>query len=210
MSEGRKRQKQVHGKAERNRWAKRAATAALIAGAGVAGTSQQADADVVIEIIPGFTPGVAGGVLNPTDGPLIDIDGDGQDDYQITDNFYGNGVGVDINPLTHDGLTNRVFQDAFGQVIKFEAPGDVFDADTSNALPSTAYVGGDFFYGGFIGFIFDIPGGSPYYGVVEVAGGPTETYFEILNAGFAEVPEPTTLGIVGLGAVALLTRRRRD
>jgi len=45
--------------------------------------------------------------------------------------------------------------------------------------------------------------------VLEVGSGPTETFFEILNSGFTEVPEPTTLGLVGLGGVALLTRRRR-
>jgi len=210
MSDARKRQMNVQNKAERNRWAKRAATAALIAGAGVAGTSQQAGADVIIEIIPGFTPGVADGLLNPTDLPFIDIDGDDQDDYQITDNFYGNGVGVDINPLTHNGITNRIFQDGSGQVLRFENPGDVFTADPDDALPNTAYLGSDFSLGGYIGFIFDIPGGSPYFGIIEIADAPSDTSFEITASGFTAVPEPTTMAIVGIGAIALLARRRPD
>ena len=128
-------------------------------------------------------------------------------------------MGIDIIPLENNGITNRIFQIEVAvaapgspfpaAAIRFKNPADILAADPSLALENTAYVDFDFYYGGYIGLIFDIPGGSPYYGVLDIAEFSTSSDFNVEGSGFA-IPEPTTVALVGLGGVALAARRRRD
>ena len=140
----------------------------------------------------------------------VDLDGDGQTDFRFA--YGGSGYNIDIVPLENNGITNRVFQSG-GEVTKFYNPQDILDADPNDAQTTTAFIGYsyDWLYGGYIGFIFDIPGGSPYYGALELPNGSVAggTLDPVSAIGYQKLPEPGTAALAGLGALAYGVRRSR-
>jgi hypothetical protein len=182
------------------RWARRHAAAALIAGVAAAGTAHGA--------IGGFDPGaVTTGTFDATLEPAFDLDGDGQFDFQFA--LGSEGLGIDIFPLENNGISNRVFQGLFGQAIRFFDPSEIAATDPEAATSDVTYLDFDFSYGGYIGFVFDIPGGSPYFGYLEIESGATADSFTVLGSGFTPVPEPASVAVLGLGAALVAPRRRR-
>jgi hypothetical protein len=169
-----------------------------------------------------FTPGNYNGDFFAKDGSDelsvdLDIDGDGVFDVVVFEPFdftYGDASALNVEAFG----TNEVFTNDFSEVIEFASPVDILTADrTDNDFFGQLWVSSfytSFEDGGFAGFVFDIPGGSPYFGYLEIdvatnAAGTEYTGFTVVSSGFRAIPEPATAGLMAMGAAGLLVRRRR-
>ena len=177
-----------------------------------------------------FAPGnYDNATFDKPDGGLIDvqldIDGDGVIDgriYEDDSSTYGDASELSVDMFEVDGFQNGVFRTDDFDVRAFATPDAVAQQDPADATGSgfiDLWNDGDYevFEDPMIaGFVFEIPGGSPYYGFLEIevmtepdgSGGDVYTGFTILSSGFAPVPEPTA-AIAGLGMIGGLSLRRR-
>ena len=162
----------------------------------------------------------AGGLIDVE----IDIDGDGTIDgriYEDDSSTYGDAGELSVDMFEVNGFQNGVFVNGDFDVMAFATPDAVAQQDPDDATGSgfaDLWDDGDyevFEQPTFAGFVFELPGGSPYYGFLEIevmiesdgSGGDVYTGFTIVSSGFTPVPEPAAA--TGAAAVGLLALRRR-
>ena len=154
----------------------------------------------------------------------IDIDGDGTIDgriYEDDSSTYGDASELSVDMFEVNGFQNGVFVTDDFDVMAFATPDAVAQQDPDDATGSPfvdLWDDGDyevFEQPSIAGFVFERPGGSPYYGFLEIevmtqsdgSGGDVYTGFTIVSSGFTPVPEPAAA--TGAAAVGLLALRRR-
>jgi hypothetical protein len=196
----------------RRRRRSRLAAAALAAGAMGLGAGSAQAAPV------GWTPGLGAGTYDSSDlaaGVNLDLDGDANVDFVLSLGYGGyGGDSILLTPQIVASINNRVYVDGCCNVVRYAAPADVLAAtEYTLSAPESAVLWDPVFHtafesGGFAGLIFEIPGGSPYYGYLDVGvsndGGLELTVNE---TAFRAVPEPGGAGLLLLGALGLALRR---
>ena len=200
----------------------RAAAALLAAPAALLIAAPAAEAQA-------FTPGNYNNAtfLKPAGDEIdveIDIDGDGVIDgriYEDDSSTYGDASELSVDMFEVNGFQNGVFVTDDFDVMAFATPDAVAQQDPDDATGSgfvDLWDDGDyevFESPSIAGFVFELPGGSPYYGFLEIEvmtesdgfGGDVYTGFTIVSSGFTPVPEPAAA--TGAAAVGLLALRRR-
>lgn len=165
-------------------------------------------------------PGPAPFVLNLLDTPTFDLNDDGTGDFSIY-NYLGY-FGVPVNGL---GSLNRVdtadLRPYSGLYLAtLIGAGEVIDGSTvgSFGFVPTGYL--DDFYDtrGFVGVRFDIPGGSPHFGYLDISIDTTAQTVTVHGGAYESeantpittpVPEPTGLGLLAIGAAGIAGWRRK-
>lgn len=191
--------------------------------------------DVEGAIIP-YIPDPTGRpvVLGLGDSFDIDVDGDQIVDYTIdvvSHNYLGAmGALFEIAGATTSGFQNLAshnYDDPdlgnyvgfanYHDVAGYEIGPDVRGWHDRAPIFSTASEAGDFFGArGWLGLYFEIPGGSPHFGFLDLEGTPDSLYvhgggFESqANTPIRTASEPGSLALLALGAGGLAAWRRRS
>jgi hypothetical protein len=145
----------------------------------------------------------------------FDIDGDGVDDFNIYAEFYFGNFGIANGVLTSE-LTNLIMND--GSLAAIVAPGGTVGPDSSG-WPNRVRL--DNFDGtrGYAGVVFDIPGGSPHFGYLDIAVAADRSSLTLYGGAYESiantpittpVPEPAPLLLLSSGAAGLAAWRRRN
>jgi hypothetical protein len=195
----------------RRRRRARLAAAALAAGAVGLGAGAAGAAPV------GWAPGLGAGTYDATDlasGVNLDIDGDANVDFVLSLGYGGyGGDSILLTPQIVASINNQVYVDGCCDVVRYADPADVLVAsEYTLSAPYAAVLWDENFHtdfeaGGFAGLIFEIPGGSPYYGYLDVSVSNDSGLELTLNeTAFRAVPEPGA-GLLLLGALGLALRR---
>lgn len=147
----------------------------------------------------------------------FDLNGDGFNEFSFL-SFYGGDLV--ISPLEETDPAASVLLDGSGAVARFSTAQDVFAAaqssDSSGADRTISNPFGDpvslFLEPGYFGVLFDIPGGSPYIGAVQIDVDVDEfdnlTQVQLIGGSYQAVPAPSGLAVVGFAVAAGLRRRR--
>jgi hypothetical protein len=197
----------------------RTLAAALIAGGALA-AAQTAGAAAI-----GWDPGIGSvsyDIAALETGVEVDIDGDGFADFALDGSACGYGCSyIELTPLTVNSINNEVFTDGSQIAVRdFANPDDVLAAalggDTTSTGLTALWVDQDitaFQSRAIAGLLFEIPGGSPYVGYVDllVYKDFDLEYLYIYESGYQLIPEPGSgilLGTGGLLGLGLLGRRR--
>jgi len=140
----------------------------------------------------------------------IDLDGDGQFDF-----FLQAYLGFRLISL--QGTTNQVQLDPNVSSMAWIVPA----GETIGPEFTSSNTGGglDQFIGtrGFVGVQFDIPGGSPHFGYLDIEIDNEEQFLTLYGGAYESqadtpittVPEPSSLGLLALGAAGLAAWRCR-
>lgn len=171
---------------------------------------------------PGWTVGPLDGSFDGAAieaGVDLDIDGDGIVDFVLSGSDLTSGAGygatITLSPQTVNTINNGVF--ANGDVAVFGDPASVLSyAGPVVAAPGSATLWDeddftDFESNAFVGLLFEIPGGSPHIGfldlVIEADGFAGFQSLDIFEAAHQPVPEPAA-GFLLAPLLGLLRRRR--
>jgi hypothetical protein len=178
-----------------------AACSSFVAGAGIGSGFVEA-AVVPFRLPDGGVTVLEGGSFD------FDIDGDGTNDFRILDYYFGNFSLRD--PISNNLIMNDSF---FAAVVP---AGTTIGPDTTDWRTSTDL---GHFSGirGYAGVQFEIPGGSPHFGYLDISavsltsvtlyGGAYETLANTpIEAG--AIPEPASLALLAGGAAGLAAWRR--
>jgi hypothetical protein len=203
-------------RAQRRRWCRRAArlvAAGLLAGGAL--SSQPASAV--------WSPGGGAGSYDSfslSGGVFIDIDGDEVDDLSLSlSSGYGGSI-LYLTPQIVNSVNGEVFSQSSYFVASYIDADDVLDAITNGdptiVAPGSAVLWDEtypvFQFGAIAGLLFEIPGGSPYVGYLDLAVAVTDGVIDgvtIAETGFQPVPEPGTATLLlGGGLLGLAARRR--
>lgn len=198
-------------------FARRLATYSLAAGATF-GAVREVRAD----LLSGWKSGTPFTLLADDLPRDVDINKDGFTDYVITvSEPHSNPPPLlewaSIEPLTVNSLKNAVFVDEDYNVNKFTHANDVLTSDLPKIWATDYADIYSYFYGGslvfaqgspgYIGLIFEVPGGSPYYGVMKTFVDADQGKLIVSEVGYQPVPEPGSLGLLAMGAAGLLAWR---
>lgn len=146
----------------------------------------------------------------------FDVDGDGLNDFSL-DSFYG--FDLLISPLANATPGAALLVDGGSEVTRFENAQDVFAAavtsdstDTSRDLIFFDDPASRFLDPGYLGLLFEIPGGSPYIAAIQIDVDVDQfgdfVQVEILGGFYQPVPAPGAATLAGLALAAGLRRRR--
>jgi hypothetical protein len=192
---------------------KLAATSSLAAGLGLL-TAAETEAAVVP-----FTPPGGPVAVHPytSSGPWyyhFDIDGDGTNDFGVYDSGYFGDYSITYSWPQYE--TNFIMND--GSTAAVVAPGGSIGPDTtgwSNILSLDGFLGTR----GYAGVVFDIPGGSPHFGYLDLAMAADRSSLTLYGGAYQSqantpiragaVPEPASLALLAGGAAGLAAWRRR-
>jgi hypothetical protein len=198
----------------------------LVAGAAGAAVAGSASAALVVNggnVAPGASTGLGGSIA-------LDFDGDGNIDINITHAVGGGFSGDDVLQATGgtviggaSGYYASRFSAASLSLIGPGVPASFTGNSAGYMRDGNGFVGSGWTTGddGFLGVIFDI-GGNTHYGYVEVnvssnpgTNGDFDNVGTILSYAYEStpdtaVPEPGSLGLLALGAVGLLSRRKKS
>jgi hypothetical protein len=204
------------------RLARQIAAYSAAACAGALGANE-ASAEVRNMRLPGGVPIV----LTPDDEHDLelydlDIDGDNVLDFQLS-SYLGDvwihsaNYSAYLNAIVRDYMSFRAALVGAGewidQYLGFNTGGFNYDANLDNFIGTRGYAG----------VIFDIPGGSPHYGYLDIGVSATGSQITVYGGAYESrpneriqagaTPEPTTLGLLALGAAGVAawrTRRRSE
>lgn len=181
----------------------------ILVGAGIAFGTGQAEAAPVL-----FHPPGAPIEISRSGQYHFDINDDGEGDFGIIDRNASIGAFTLLSDYFGLGINFVMNADGLAAVV---LPGGVIGPDTTGWLTDAPL---DNFAGirGYAGVVFDIPGGSPHFGYLDIEmdaernsvtlyGG---AYESLANAPISTpVPEPTSLALLAAGAAGVATWRRR-
>jgi hypothetical protein len=196
---------------------KLAATSSLAAGLGLL-TAAETDAAVVP-----FTPAGGPVTINPNyTGSSsnwyysIDIDGDGDYDFWLYDSTYYGDYRIRYSG-TEQYDTSFIMHD--GSLAAIVAPGGSVGTDTTgwdNDLSLDNFLSTR----GYAGVVFEIPGGSPHFGYLDLAMAADRSSLTLYGGAYESqantpiragaVPEPASLALLTGGAAGLAAWRRRN
>lgn len=193
------------------RTAKRAAYS-VATGAAVV-SADRAVAEPIAYIPPG---GPASLASSDFESIVIDLNSDGTNDFSISFNYVTEFDYMGKFLIRPWDTMNRVLVD--GLYVEVVPPGGAIGPNGSDF--DGGYRTFDHFAGlrGYAGVVFDIPGGSPHYGYLDIDldetghlltlyGGAFES---LANTSITAVPEPGALALLAAGAAGLAVWRRRS
>ncbi|QDV74298.1 PEP-CTERM sorting domain-containing protein [Botrimarina mediterranea] len=213
-------QRDIHSTSGDFRRTSRYLAAYSVAAASGAILADEAAAAVIPINLPGGGPLVIGDADPGVNYQSVnlDIDGDGVDDFR-----FKSYVGVDITDDLH--YLNGVILDYMAFSVRYLNAGDLIDdALTIDNGYQVLRLDGSFdnFTGtrGYAAVRFDIPGGSPHYGYLDVAVNDSGSQLTLFGGAYESVsgvgiragavPEPAGLGLLAMGAAGVAAWRRRS
>jgi hypothetical protein len=184
---------------------------AVGAGVGLIG-ADSAQGEVIRYLLPG-----GGATIYPyaSGQPYtysIDIDGDGIDDFNVFDRAY---FGEYMLVEAYTSATNKF--PGSDLMVAIAAPGATIGPDTSDWI-DFGYL--DSFRGtrGYTGVVFDIPGGSPHFGYLDIGMAADRSSLTVYGGAYESlantpitipIPEPGSLLLLAGGAAGLAAWRRK-
>jgi hypothetical protein len=193
-----------------------ATCSSLVLGAGVGlGAAESSDAAVVPFVPPGGPITVYPYLSGPPWFADFDINGDGIDDFYIYDYSYFGYFGLGGADYLTQTETNLVMGE--GYLATNVAPGATVGPNTTTWDFSSSL---DNFLGtrGYAGVVFDIPGGSPHFGYLDISVAADRSSATLYGGAYESqantpittpVPEPSSLALLAGGAASLAVWRRR-